>query len=193
MPINNRPSIKKVRRQSRVLAFHRRPLKIVIAKEAFYRRLIVPSAQSDDDHVNMSHAPRVAAPCESPVSEGDFQSVALEYNRPKLRHLLALCDGIRGDESDPRMGSLEIRARFDELGCDVIQCAAATAQLRYAPNLLALHGALILCAAERRIAEKERASLRLDHALPVRFKRVDGMDVRRFPNWNTQKALEKLL
>ena len=48
--------------------------------------------KADDDDVDMSLAPRFAAPGKGAVGEDDFEIIAVEKQRPQLGNLLTLGD-----------------------------------------------------------------------------------------------------
>ena len=60
----------------------------------------VPRAEADDDDMDVGFSPRLAHPGKGAVGEMDFNGVALEKVIPKDADLLALRDGVCGDEGD---------------------------------------------------------------------------------------------
>ena len=69
-----------------------------IAEQALVHAGALPDVETDDDHVHVGLAARVRAPGEGAVRKGDLQPSAVEQERPELRHLLALGDGVGGPE-----------------------------------------------------------------------------------------------
>ena len=70
----------------------------VVVVNAFSVR--VECAEADDDDVNVRFAAGFAFPCERAMGEVDLQVVALEEFVPENADLLALADGVGGDEAD---------------------------------------------------------------------------------------------
>ena len=81
---------------------------------------------------------------------------AVEQDRPKLRHLLALRNGIGGHEPNARVAFLRVLASAYEPSCHVIKGAAAAAKRSDLLYLLPLIGGLELRAHKRRIPEHIR-------------------------------------
>jgi len=88
-----------------LLALGRLAVNVVVAKQSLHRRLHVAAAKSYHDDVDVRHAARVAAPRKGAMSEADFEPWRSKRRGPELRDLLALRDGVRGDESDARTDS----------------------------------------------------------------------------------------
>ena len=123
---------------------------------------------------------------------GYFQPAAFKQNRPQLSHLFALGDGVRGDEADLRIRSLNVMTGGNEPRRHIIQRPAAAAEGRDAPDLGALLVALVFGAAKGRISKNVRALTRCQHCLPVNLQRVFIVDVRRSLEWNARVAVAKL-
>ena len=154
-------------------------LRIVVGKKPLLFGRIAPLRQSDNHHMHMRHAPCVRTPGERPVRERDLQSAAAKQDRPELRHLLALRNGIGGHETDLRRTLLHVFSGPDEPCRHVVERAAALAQRRDPPHLRPLLRRLELCPPERRIAEHIRTVLRRQHLSPVHLQRIPVHDVRR--------------
>jgi hypothetical protein len=95
--------VDQIRRKFRVVAFNGITFNIGVGKKAFDLRLIFPPRQPQNDHMHMGHAPRIAAPGEGRMSKREFQMAAVEQQRPKLRDLLPLGDGIGRHKADFRL------------------------------------------------------------------------------------------
>ena len=137
--------VEQIRRERQVPALLRIPLHSGIGEQPPHRRHSLPIIQSDDDDVDVRHAPRVRTPRERPVSEGDLEPAPAEQDRPELRHLLTLGDRVGRHEADPRAfagraAALDVPTRRDELGGHIVERPAAPAERGDPAHLRPLFG-----------------------------------------------------
>ena len=84
--------------------FHRIGFDIVIRKKSFLFRLIFVRNEAKNHAMHMRFATGVRHPFKGAMRKGDFEFKPLKQHRPKLRHLLALGDGVCGDKDDAGAG-----------------------------------------------------------------------------------------
>ena len=84
--------------------FYRIGLDIVIRKKPLFFRLVFARNQPKNHAMHMRFATGVRHPFKGAMRKGDFEFEALKQNRPKLRHLLALANGVCGDKADAGKG-----------------------------------------------------------------------------------------
>ena len=73
----------------------------------------VAEAEADDDDVDVGLAAGLALPREGAVGEVELHAVAREEEAPEDADLLALADGIGGDEGDGNTGAFDVTRGFD--------------------------------------------------------------------------------
>ena len=117
------------------------------------------------------------APAERVVREVDVEAQLGDWV-PNVGHLLALADGVRGDERRPYgMGAHELR-RLDEPAGDVVDVADVLGARRECVlDLGFLFAVLIAGAQERRVADDVIAVLRCDDLRPIHAQGIAVVDV----------------
>ena len=175
-----------------MLALLRIVLGRVVGKQPLLPRRSAPLGQSDNDHVNVRHAACVRSPRKGAMREGDVQLAAVQQDRPKLRNLFALGDGIGRHKADSRRALLYVFAGLDKPRGNVVERAAAFAQRGDAAHLFALRGRLEFRAHKRRIAEHVGTCLRPQQFAPVHLQRIAMHNVRRLLQRNARVRLAKL-
>ena len=198
MRIGERATVEQVRRDHGVEPFERLPVDVLVGEQSPVERSVVGRVQPNDDHVYVRLAASVRSPREGPMRECDLQAAVVKQQRPELRHLLALRDGVGRHETDPRRCSTgRLRPSHVVPGTDkprgyVVERPAAAAERCDAPHLRTLLGRLELGPAKRRIAEHVRALVGRQHVGPVDLQRVGVADVRRLLDRDPRVRLTEL-
>ena len=126
------------------------------------------------------------------MSKGNVEAAAVEQDRPKLRHLLALRNGISRHEANARVALLRVLASAYKPSRHVIKGAAAAAQRGDLSHPLPLLRRLELRAHKRRIPKHIRTFRWRQHFGPVQSERVRVADVRRLLNGDARVGLAEL-
>ena len=192
MRIGQPAAVEQVRRDCREVGFLRLAVDVGIGKQPLFPGRRFPFVQPDNHHVNVRLATRIRTPSKRAVSKGNVEAAAVEQDRPKLRHLLALRNGISRHKPNARVALLRVLASAYKPSRHVVEGAAAAAQRGDLLHPLPLLRRLELRAHKRRIAKHIRAFHRRQQLGPVHGERVRVADVRRLLNGDARIGLAKL-